>query len=69
MIAVSYPRPSLGFVMAAQLIPEIAAAPRRGTPLPLGAALERLAHQLERGLISPQDHAIEKARLLASNEP
>ena len=51
--------------MAAQLSPD----PGRGreTDLPFGTALERLAFLLNRGLISPHAHAIEKAKLLAGN--
>jgi hypothetical protein len=55
--------------MAAKLSPEIATGRRREADMPLAAALERLAFLLNRGLISPHTHAIEKAKLLASNTP
>lgn len=53
--------------MAAKLSPD--PGPGRETELPFGAALERLAFLLNRGLISPHMHAVEKAKLLASNTP
>lgn len=55
--------------MAVKISPEFDAGPLRLVELPLAAQLERLAAQLDRGLISPDRHAIEKARLLASNTP
>lgn len=56
-------------VMAAKLSPEQASGARCPARLSLAAQLEHLASERDRGRISRAEHAIAKARLLASNTP
>lgn len=55
--------------MAAKISPEQNRSSRRPTDLSLATQLERLAFERDRGQISTHEHAIAKARLLASNTP
>lgn len=54
--------------MAAQIRPEHNTGPRRPKQTSLATELEKLASSRDRGLISVEQHAAEKAKLLTDND-
>lgn len=55
-------------IMAAQIRPEHNTGPRRPKQTSLATELEKLASSRDRGLISVEQHAAEKAKLLTDND-